>query len=180
MGGQLAILSLLKFFRILRLTKVISYMNASENIKHSLKIFKLLFFLTIYIHFQACAWFYYTKYDKVWFPLEKVLLDQRYLYDENVSIMYQYCSSIYSSVNILLGEEMMPATQYQALILAVALLMGEFIHAHIMGTIAVVLGSMNRKSTKHQEQIEIACQTMKNIQLSQDLQKKVQDYLTTK
>jgi hypothetical protein len=75
---------------------------------------------------------------------------------------------------------MMPVTQYQALILAVALLMGEFIHAHIMGTIAVVLGSMNRKSTKHQEQIEIACQTMKNIQLSQDLQKKVQDYLTTK
>jgi hypothetical protein len=88
MGGQLAILSLLKFFRILRLTKVISYMNASENIKHSLKIFKLLFFLTIYIHFQACAWFYYTKFDKVWFPLEKILLDQKYLYDEDVSIMY--------------------------------------------------------------------------------------------
>jgi len=30
--------------------KIISYINASENTKHSLKIFKLLFYLIIYIH----------------------------------------------------------------------------------------------------------------------------------
>lgn len=47
-----------------------------------------------------------------------------------------------------------------------------------MGTIAVVLSSMSRKSTKHQEQIERAGQTMKNIQLSVNIQHKVQDYLT--
>jgi hypothetical protein len=34
---------------------------------------------------------------------------------------------------------MMPVTELQAIILSIALLMGEFIHAHIMGTIAVVL-----------------------------------------
>lgn len=109
-SGQLAVLSLLKFFRVLRVTKVISYINASENIKHSLKIFKLLFFLVIYIHFQACAWFYYTNIDKVWYPLEKVLLNQRNFYDDDVSILYKYCFSVYCSVNILLGEEMMPVT----------------------------------------------------------------------
>lgn len=163
MSGKLSLLSLLKLFRVLRLTKIISYLNTSENIKHSLKIFKLLFFLIIYIHCQACAWFFYTKFDKIWFPLEKVLLNQRYFYDDDVTVLYQYCFSLYSSVNILLGEEMMPVTSLQAVILSFALLAGEFIHAHIMGTIAVVLGSMNRKSAKHQEQIEIASQTMKNI-----------------
>jgi Ion transport protein len=49
-SGQLSLLSLLKLFRVLRLTKIIVYLNTSENIKHSLKIFKLLFFLVVYIH----------------------------------------------------------------------------------------------------------------------------------
>ena len=58
--------------------------------------------------------------------------------------------------------------------------MGEFIHAHIMGTIAVVLSSMSRKTTKFQEQIEMATSTMKNIKLDHAMQKKVQDFLMTK
>jgi len=58
--------------------------------------------------------------------------------------------------------------------------MGEFIHAHIMGTIAVVLSSMSRKTTKFQEQIEMATSTMKNIKLESQVQKKVQDFLVTK
>jgi hypothetical protein len=49
-SGKLQILSLLKLFRVLRVTKVISYMNASDSVKHSLKIFKLIFYLILYIH----------------------------------------------------------------------------------------------------------------------------------
>ena len=75
---------------------------------------------------------------------------------------------------------MLPVTQLQAIIASFALLMGEFIHAHIMGTIAVVLSSMSRKTTKFQEQIEMATSTMKNIKLEQQVQKKVQEFLVTK
>lgn len=46
---------------------------------------------------------------------------------------------------MLLGEEMLPVTQLQAVILSFVLLLGEFVHAHIMGTIAVVLASMSRR-----------------------------------
>ena len=49
-SGKLSLLSTLKIFRVLRLMKIISYLNASEHTKHSLKIFKLLFYLIIYIH----------------------------------------------------------------------------------------------------------------------------------
>ena len=62
-SGKLSLLSLLKLFRVLRVFKVISYMNASESIKYSLKIFKMLFYLIMYIHCQACAWFYFTNVD---------------------------------------------------------------------------------------------------------------------
>jgi hypothetical protein len=83
-------------------------------------------------------------------------------------------------VNILLGEEMLPVTSAQAILLSIALLVGEFIHAHIMGTIAVVLQSMSRKTTKFQEQIEVASSTMKTIKLTESLQRQVQEYLTMK
>ncbi len=58
---------------------------------------------------------------------------------EDVGLMHQYAFSLYFSVNILLGEEMLPVTSAQAILVSIALLVGEFIHAHIMGTIAVVL-----------------------------------------
>jgi hypothetical protein len=84
-------------------------------------------------------------------------VDHHDFYDQSYTgIPFQYIFSVYHSVNILLGEEMLPVTQMQAVIVSVALLLGEFIHAHIMGTIAVVLQSMSRKTTKFQEQIEVA------------------------
>lgn len=107
----------------------------------------------------------------------EILLDKYTLYNDHESVVFKYCFSLYHSVNILLGEEMVPVTEVQAVILSFGLLVGEFIHAHIMGTIAVVLASMSRRTSKHQEQIEVASQTMKNIRLSEDLQKHVQDYL---
>lgn len=51
-------------------------------------IFKLLFYLVLYIHLQACAWFYFTNWDKTWFPLEKILLGQTYFYDDHVTVLY--------------------------------------------------------------------------------------------
>lgn len=78
------------------------------------------------------------------------------MYDPDKSVLYKYCFSIYHSMNIMLAEEMMPVNELQAIILSILMLMGEFIHAHIMGTIAVVLATMGRRESKHQEQIEIA------------------------
>jgi hypothetical protein len=63
----------------------------------------------------------------VWYPLADILLDHRKLYNEDTSFLYKYCFSIYHSVNILLGEEMMPVNELQAIILSVVLLFGEFI-----------------------------------------------------
>jgi hypothetical protein len=51
-------------------------------------------------------------------------------------------------VSILDGEDMVPATEHQAIVVAVLIIISEFIHASILGTIGVVLHSMNRKSSK--------------------------------
>ena len=55
------LMALLKLFRIVRLQKIISSLNTEINKKVMLKILKLLLYLTMYIHCQACLWFYIVK-----------------------------------------------------------------------------------------------------------------------
>jgi hypothetical protein len=47
---QFRIVQIFKLSRILRFTKIISFLNATENVKLSLKLFKLIFYLIVYIH----------------------------------------------------------------------------------------------------------------------------------
>lgn len=61
LSTQLKIFSILKMIRILRFFKVISYLNTTSSVKLSLKLVKLIFYLFVYLHLQACAWFFYTK-----------------------------------------------------------------------------------------------------------------------
>lgn len=46
----LSIFSLLKLVRVLRLNRIISIMKVANEVKLSLKLMKLIFFLTMYIH----------------------------------------------------------------------------------------------------------------------------------
>ncbi len=46
----LELFGLLKLVRILRLSRLITYMNLQDDVKMSLKLIKLIFFLVMYIH----------------------------------------------------------------------------------------------------------------------------------
>ena len=158
------IFQIFKLLRILRFTRVISFLSATESVKLSLKLFKLIFYLIVYLHLQACAWFFYTKQDKTWFPLTDIIEHKDTFYEH--SFTFTYCFSVWHSVSILDGADMVPATSSQAIIVSVLVICSEFIHAHILGTIGVVLQSLNRKTAKFQEQIEFATSTMKTMRLS--------------
>ena len=58
----------MKLVRVLRLQKVITYMNTSEDIKLSLQLVKFLIFVLLFIHFSACVWFAVVKQSEIWIP----------------------------------------------------------------------------------------------------------------
>ena len=72
-SSKFKIIAVLKMVRIFRFTKIISFLNATEDVKLSLKLFKLLFYLVIYLHLQGCAWYLFTKWDRTWFPLTDII-----------------------------------------------------------------------------------------------------------
>ncbi len=135
--------------------------------KQSLRIFKLVFYLLMYVHWQACAWFYYTKQDRLWYPIADLILDHRTFYDHGTT--YTYCLSVYHSVGILDGIEMLPANAHQAIVVSILVLVSEFIHAHIIGTIDVVLHNLSAKSSQFYEQVEFATATMKKIRMNSEV-----------
>lgn len=47
---KFGLFSILKIIRVLRFTKVISFLNTTESIKLSLRLFKLIFYLIMYLH----------------------------------------------------------------------------------------------------------------------------------
>lgn len=49
----LIMLKLLKLIRLARLSRVITYLNLQSNIKMTLRLVKLIFFLILYLHFIA-------------------------------------------------------------------------------------------------------------------------------
>lgn len=135
---------MIKINRILRFTKVISFLNTTDSVKFSLRLFKLIFYLIIYLHWQACAWFFYTKQDRMWFPITELIEGVDTFYDHGIT--YTYCFSIWHSVSILDGADMVPANAHQAIVVSVLVIVSEFIHAHIIGTMEIVLQSLTKRS----------------------------------
>ena len=43
---------------------------------------------------------------------------------------------------------MLPANEHQAIVVSVLVILSEFIHAHILGTIGVLLSELNKKSAR--------------------------------
>lgn len=112
----------------------------------------------------------------MWYPLPDIIQGIHHFYDEDP--LYQYCFSVWHSVSILDGDDMVPANAHQALVVSVLVILSEFIHAHILGTIGVVVSALSHKSTRFQEQIEFVTSAMKNLKLSEDIQKNIIEYIT--
>ena len=65
------LVSCLKLFRILRLGRLINYINSTQDFKMILRLIKLCFFLVLYIHIFGCMWFFFNKISgKQWVPAQ--------------------------------------------------------------------------------------------------------------
>ena len=58
MSRSVQMLAVLKLIRVLRLQRVITYMNTTDDVKLTLQLVKTSIYLILFIHFTACAWFY--------------------------------------------------------------------------------------------------------------------------
>lgn len=103
---QLQIFGILKLIRILRLNKIIMYMNVKKDTKASIRVIKLMFFLLMYVHSVACFWHGIVTADNVWIPPVRYKFGwegQGEFYEQPKFYRYLVCA--YYSCIFLFGTE---------------------------------------------------------------------------
>ena len=143
----MSLFGLLKLIRILRLSRIIAYMRAKDDIKMTFKLIQLILFLFMYVHLIAWLWFIVISIDKDWIPPTDFVFYGTDLYDD-VSISWKYWVSFYTSVFLLVGGEIGPRNSIDASIASILIIVGAVITAVMFGEMAVLMTSMNRKSSK--------------------------------
>lgn len=68
LSANFKVFQLFKFFRLLRLSKFIDTLNSSQDIKLSMKLFKMCVFLLLYIHCAGCVIYLVATRDRTWRP----------------------------------------------------------------------------------------------------------------
>ena len=175
-ASLLSIFSLMKLVRVLRLSRIISLMKVANEVKLSLKLGKLVFFLVMYLHCAGCAWYYIVIVDKEWIPPLDYVFVTTDFYEEQLD--FRYFSSIYHSVLMLTGNDIGPRGVGQYIFVISALTAGAIINANIFGELAVILASLNRKATAFQGKLDTANGAMKHLGLDEKLQVQITGFLT--
>lgn len=67
-SDDLEIFGVLKLGRILRLSKIIRFLRTTNDVKASLRIFKMVLFLMVYLHCYTCGWWVIVISSKKWIP----------------------------------------------------------------------------------------------------------------
>lgn len=147
----LAMFSLLKLFRVTRLSRIIARLNVSENAKNSMKLFQLIFFIVLYIHCSGCLWWSITKIDETWTPPLDLGSDN-VIYEQ--PIIRQYFISLYHSVLLLTGNDILPVGDIQIFFVLFSNTLGAIINANILGNMAVLIQDLNKKTDAFQKKMD--------------------------
>ena len=173
---SLQLISLLKLVRVLRLSRLITYLNLKNDLKMTFKLFKLIFFLILYIHCLGWAWFYIVKQNEKWIPPLDYVFITTDIYDW--SGFHQYWSSVYHAMLILGGNDVGPRGEFQLVFVTIMLILAAIINANIFGNMGLLIQSLNRKASVFQEKLDYITETMKNFNIPVDIQEDVKNYIT--
>ncbi|PCI27195.1 hypothetical protein COB52_05175 [Candidatus Kaiserbacteria bacterium] len=105
--------------------------------KAALKVLQLIFFLVLYIHIQACLFFYVVLIDEEWIPpVDFINLGSDFFI---VGIDRQYWLSMYTSVMMFGLNEITPRTTVEMAVFSFIMLFSAMVNANIFGTMAVLI-----------------------------------------
>ena len=124
-------------------------MNSTDDVKHSLKLLKLCFFLILYVHVSGCIWVYLNTFvheEEKWKPGD--FSDAAYEQFDSLSWTIKWKHVMYYSMLIFLGNDIGPDSDIHFMMANLLLIIGAFANAHIFGTIAVIVQSFNIKAQR--------------------------------
>ena len=175
--------------RMIRLYRMFQFYNQTEsrtNYPNVLRVFMLVLFITLIIHWNACFYFLISEHigfgsDSWVYP---ALEDEFGNATEYASLSRQYLVSFYWSTLTLttIGELPGPRTDGEHAFVIFDFLVGVLIFATIVGMVGGIITNMNIRRTDFQRRLDNVKQYMSYRNVGKDLQDRVIkwfDYLWT-
>jgi CRP-like cAMP-binding protein len=169
------ILAFLRIIRVYRLQKLLMYLRARDEVKQLMKFIQLLVYLIMYVHVVGCVWFMLVSRDETWIPPTDIIRGSTNLYNEGAWTQYWFC--FYHSVFLLVGIEISVTNEDEYAFAVFFYILGAMITAVVIGQMAEISSNLNRKASRFAEIADNANSAMKNMNLPNDLQLKIFDYL---
>lgn len=166
---------LLKLVRLLRLGRIITYMKFKQGIKIGFRIFQLLFFLLLLVHWIGCIWYMLVSDKDSWVPPKDLDSGETNFYE--ISNIRQYTVVFYYAILLIVGNESAPKTMEQTIFSSLVVIMGAIVTAFIFGNMAALMATINKKDSHFQEQLDFVSTTMRSIKLPEEIQNQVIEYL---
>ena len=140
---MLQLFGVLKLGRLLKLKKIISYLNVVDEIKQILNLMKLIFFLVIYMHCFACCWWYYARIDQLWIPPIHTVTDDFYqIYRYPPMSQYAYC--LYMATQMIGAVDQLPRDVPQTCMAAFGIFFAAVINANIFGELSIIMAGLDK------------------------------------
>lgn len=145
---------MIKMTRVLRLQKLIMYLNSTDDIKNTLNFIKTILTIFLYLHIKACIWFFVINREKLWYPTNwscPACVEDRDFYQKEYKelqtkfLIDQFILSYYSSILEMMGNDINPTSGLEIFMVIIGLFTGCFMNAYIFGNLIVQLQNMNRK-----------------------------------
>ena len=81
-------------------------MNVKQSIKYMMRLSQLIFTVIMYIHCMGCLWYIIVFKTKIWKPPTLYIEEEVRFYE--LSTEYKYWTSLYHSVLLLTGNDIVP------------------------------------------------------------------------
>jgi len=124
-------------------------MKVRQSYKLGFRVFQLILFLVLLVHWSGCLWYLIVKERDTWMPPK----DE----EQRVTIFYdtysgeKYLIVCYYSLLLLVGNDIYPKNLAQTVFSSMVLICGSLIFSFIFGNITAVMSSMNKKQNRFSE-----------------------------
>jgi len=147
-----------KIIRIFRVKSIIAQLNVPDGVKAVINLFKLIFFLFLWIHSIACLWWnvinihhldVFEERDGLsaqWFPpLDWVNAWDSELFSDDMTIYKKYFTLLYYAILYIGNNEIGPVNSIEIGMCSLLLILSSLLNTQIFGEIAMLVAVLNRK-----------------------------------
>lgn len=152
-------------------------MKFKTGLKIGIRIFQLLFFLLLIVHWIGCLWYILVRDEDSWMPPKDLDAQMTDFYTD--STFKKYTIVFYYAILTMVGNEIAPRNNLQTIFATFVVISGALLSAFIFGNMAALMATINRRTNYFDYIMDLSSTTMASIRLKQNHQNDVYSYLET-